>query len=264
MQAFKMTLPVENCGGNVDGRSCAGSGSCSQPTVCLSGACTCIPVVPTVACVAAFPVGRRTAIFGYNNQSSTNIKVPSGGANVISDSSNPGATPPDLPPDWFVPGARLGVYAIPFDQGPVTWRLGSQTVQATMSSTACPLVQNGTGWSVTLSDGSQFVLQSDSASAVGKLHPRLECVRAIGGGQYTAYLGFENTSGARLSVPVGGLNTFSGLTSNRGQFTSFLPGAFGEAFAVTFDGASLTWTLAGETLQMSAASTPCIPENCSL
>jgi hypothetical protein len=115
---------------------------------------------------------------------------------------------------------------------------------------------------VDLGDGNRIVLQTDVSVSAGKLHPLVECVKPVPGAGYLAYFGFSNTAGTTLTFPQGPSNAFSGGSPDRGQITSFIPGDHAEAFAVSFDGNSLSWTLAGETVTASSGSTPCISLEC--
>jgi hypothetical protein len=258
------TAEVLECAGHAEGTLCDTGHACAQASMCISGACTCIPVTPAVACVAAFPPGQSTAIFSYQNPTTANVNVPyESGVNMFSIASAPLANPRDQPPVWFVPGTVPGAYKMAFGGGPVVWQLGTQTA-STAQAPPCTLVPvGGNGVAADLGGGVLVVLQSDTSSGASALRPLVECVKAESGGQFTAYLGYQNTSGAALTLPVGSQNSFSGATMDRGQLTAFLPGQYAEAMHVTFDGSPLSWTLGTEVVTMSAASTPCIPENCA-
>jgi hypothetical protein len=77
----------------------------------------------------------------------------------------------------------------------------------------------------------------------------VNCVNNNGDGSYTAYFGYENTSGqtvtlaAGLNDPTLGQNFFSPSPAARGQTESFKPGSFSGVFSVKFDGSPLTWTV---------------------
>ena len=47
--------------------------------------------------------------------------------------------------------------------------------------------------------------------------PLLRCVVKISNKQYTARFGYDNTTGAAVTIPVGGQNYFTPGTQNRGQ-----------------------------------------------
>jgi hypothetical protein len=65
---------------------------------------------------------------------------------------------------------------------------------------------------------------------------------------YTAYFGYDNSTGAAVTIPVGVNNYFSPGVQDRGQVTSFQPGRVSNAFSVTFKSTSSllgTWFLKG-------------------
>jgi hypothetical protein len=68
-------------------------------------------------------------------------------------------------------------------------------------------------------------------------------------GSYTARFGYNNTTGAALTIPVGANNYFTPGKQNRGQTTVFQPGRVTNAFSVTFtasQGSNLAiWFLRG-------------------
>ena len=64
--------------------------------------------------------------------------------------------------------------------------------------------------------------------------PQLSCVVKTGPKQYTARFGYDNTTGAAVTIPVGGQNYFTPGTQNRGQRTVFQPGRVTNAFSVVF------------------------------
>ncbi len=79
--------------------------------------------------------------------------------------------------------------------------------------------------------------------------PILECVQRIGSNTYTARFGYDNSTGAAVTISVGANNYFAPGNQNRGQTTTFQPGRVINAFSVTFTegkGNSLgSWFLRG-------------------
>jgi FG-GAP repeat/Putative Ig domain len=64
--------------------------------------------------------------------------------------------------------------------------------------------------------------------------PILECVQHNQNGTWTARFGYDNTTGATVTIPVGSNNFFTPGNQNRGQTTVFQPGRVTNAFSVTF------------------------------
>lgn len=94
----------------------------------------------------------------------------------------------------------------------------------------------------------------------------VECVFDNQDGTYTAYFGYENTSGQVLDVTTSGdgrtRNEFSPGNPVRGQVTQFKLGRNKGAFSVLFNGDAITWSVraAGSSLSRATAtkgSTPC-------
>ena len=79
--------------------------------------------------------------------------------------------------------------------------------------------------------------------------PILECVRRNQNGSYTARFGYDNLTGAAVTIPVGANNYFTPGNQNRGQTTVFQPGRVTNAFSVTFtkgrDNNLAIWLLRG-------------------
>ncbi|MEK7414822.1 MAG: putative Ig domain-containing protein, partial [Planctomycetota bacterium] len=64
--------------------------------------------------------------------------------------------------------------------------------------------------------------------------PILECVQLNANGTWTARFGYDNSTGAAVTIPVGANNYFTPGSQNRGQTTVFQPGRIVNAFSVTF------------------------------
>ena len=77
--------------------------------------------------------------------------------------------------------------------------------------------------------------------------PKVTCVTLNANGSYTVRFGYENSTGAAVTIPVGANNYFTPGAQNRGQTTTFQPGVVNNAFSVTFAnaGAFAGWSLKG-------------------
>jgi hypothetical protein len=78
--------------------------------------------------------------------------------------------------------------------------------------------------------------------------PLLKCVVRNNNGSYTASFGYDNTTGAPVTIPIGSSNSFTPGNANRGQPTVFQAGLVNNAFNVTFkaNGNNLAiWLLRG-------------------
>ncbi|MGH9839840.1 MAG: Kelch repeat-containing protein, partial [Blastocatellia bacterium] len=64
--------------------------------------------------------------------------------------------------------------------------------------------------------------------------PILECVQRNVNNTWTARFGYDNSTGAAVTIPVGANNYFAPGNQNRGQTTVFQPGRVVNAFSVTF------------------------------
>jgi len=107
---------------------------------------------------------------------------------------------------------------------------------------------------------------NDESGEPTKVSIGVECVFDNQDGSYTAYFGYDNTSGTLIEVPVAAAapskNEVSPGNPQRGQVTQFKPGRNKGAFAVVFDGQPLTWSVRapGSSLSKATAarnSTPC-------
>ncbi len=65
--------------------------------------------------------------------------------------------------------------------------------------------------------------------------PILECVQRNQNGSWTARFGYDNSTGAAVTIPVGSNNFFLPGNQNRGQTTVFQPGRVINAFSATFN-----------------------------
>ena len=96
-----------------------------------------------------------------------------------------------------------------------------------------------------------------STAIAGSIRPLVSCVAQLSSTTYLALFGYENASGAPQSIAVGSNNRFDRYTAFLGQDESFQVGTFSRVFGVVFDGAPLTWQLAGATATADSASPSC-------
>ena len=77
--------------------------------------------------------------------------------------------------------------------------------------------------------------------------PKVTCKTLNPNGSYTVWFGYENSTGAVVTMPVGGSNFFTSGAQERGQPTVFQPGVVNNAFSVTFAnaGAFTGWAVKG-------------------
>jgi uncharacterized repeat protein (TIGR01451 family) len=75
--------------------------------------------------------------------------------------------------------------------------------------------------------------------------PTLASVKKNSNGTYTATFGYRNDNPVTFNIAVGTSNNFSPGNQNRGQTTAFQTGTVANAFTVTWDGSSLTWSVKG-------------------
>ncbi len=110
-------------------------------------------VVPLLDCVVANDDGSWTAVFGYQNTSSSPVRIPTGPRNKVTP-----ATVGSPQPTTFQPGTHRGAFTVPVPRGagPV-WHLDGTNLAARLgSATACPSAEelpadgNGAGWAIAL------------------------------------------------------------------------------------------------------------------
>jgi hypothetical protein len=88
--------------------------------------------------------------------------------------------------------------------------------------------------------------------------PLLECVVFRNGAPERAVWGYRNENEFAVRLPAGASNGFSPAPQDRGQPTTFEPGAWTGVLETPFSGAAtLTWTLAGQSATASSVSTRC-------
>ncbi len=89
--------------------------------------------------------------------------------------------------------------------------------------------------------------------------PLLNCVYNRGGGNFTAYFGYQNDNTAPVSIPIGKNNQFHPSPADRGQPALFMPGRHEYVFKVDFKGSQRQWTIRapdGRTYTATASDSP--------
>src|SRR4051794_8113205 len=92
-----------------------------------------------------------------------------------------------------------------------------------------------------------------SATTYGTVTPLLDCIGDGGHGTYIAVLGYSNTTGRTMSIPLGWNNVISPAKFDGKQPTTFKAGTYHGAFTVSFTVRDLgdpapSWRLYGHTL----------------
>jgi|GEM_PF-2700140 RHS repeat-associated protein len=91
---------------------------------------------------------------------------------------------------------------------------------------------------------------SGESGDLSQVKGRVNCIAPIGPGRYSAVFGYTNATAATVTEAIGTLNFFQPTAEStapgRGQPTAFLSGIHDGAFAVEFNGQTLTWMLAGQ------------------
>ncbi len=77
-------------------------------------------------------------------------------------------------------------------------------------------------------------VRSYTVTILATVAPLLNCVQRNQNGTWTARFGYDNSTGAAVTIPVGANNYFTPGNQNRGQTTVFQPGRVSNAFSVTF------------------------------
>jgi hypothetical protein len=108
-------------------------------------------VVPLLDCVLTNADGSWTAVFGYENTSSSPVRIPTGPRNKVTP-----ATVGRPQPTTFQPGSHRGVFTVTVSRGAgPMWHLDGTNLAARLgSATACPSSAelpadgNGAGWTI--------------------------------------------------------------------------------------------------------------------
>jgi hypothetical protein len=95
-----------------------------------------------------------------------------------------------------------------------------------------------------------------AAAADGDVLPVLSCVTPDGRGGFTAWLGFRNTGTNTEHIDLGSRNRISPSRYDGDQPTKFKSGSQSRVFSLAVTSGSVSWTLDGTTLWISATSSP--------
>jgi len=94
------------------------------------------------------------------------------------------------------------------------------------------------------------------AEEMDPLLPIVTCVEELADG-WIGHFGFINPNDSMEIAPVGALNQFDPVLEDRGQPTSFEPGAHEDLFTVAYEGEALTWHLDGNEAAATVESPRC-------
>lgn len=133
-------------------------------------------------------------------------------------------------------GSPADNYTFNVSAGALPPGLGVMTVYGTTSIVGIPTapgtynftikaVKNGTTCEAT---------RSYTMTIPATVTPVLSCVQHNQNGSWTARFGYDNSTGAAVTIPVGANNYFTPGSQNRGQTTVFQPGRVTNAFSVNF------------------------------
>jgi hypothetical protein len=93
----------------------------------------------------------------------------------------------------------------------------------------------------------------------------VDCITRHADGTWTAVFGYDNPTGAAVTIPVGPANKVTPVTSGRPQPTTFEPGLHHGAFSVTVTrGAGVMWHLDGQNLAAHAGAASACPPSTEL
>lgn len=107
--------------------------------------------------------------------------------------------------------------------------------------------------------------RSHTLTVAATVVPILQCVSRNANRTYTARFGYDNSTAAVVSIPVGSANYFAPGAQNRGQVTVFQPGRVNNAFSVTFaaNGSDLgIWFLRGPDGQLRPLTVTTVSLSC--
>jgi hypothetical protein len=107
------------------------------------------------------------------------------------------------------------------------------------------------------------VVTQRSPGVLSQIAPTLTCVRQVTTGVFEALFGYTSPGPTRQDIPIGPDNGFSPAPVGRGQPFTFFPHTYDAVFAVRFNGAPLTWTLAGRKVTAQSTSPACPATACT-
>jgi hypothetical protein len=87
--------------------------------------------------------------------------------------------------------------------------------------------------------------------------PIVECVTRFDATHANALFGYQSSLDVAATIPVGARNQLAPSPAPPPEVTTFLPGQHDDVFFAAFSGASLAWTLSGQTVTAGAGTRPC-------
>lgn len=90
-------------------------------------------LTPTFQCLRRNPDKSFTAFFGYNNNNTSSVFIPTGTNNRFSPSPEYRGQP-----NIFLPGNHQNVFSVNFNGDNLSWYLAGQSITVNKNSTACP------------------------------------------------------------------------------------------------------------------------------
>jgi RHS repeat-associated protein len=201
--------------------------TCETPSGCSAGVCDmmgeCIPdtlqanacdVVPSVTCVVSRGSGAYTALFGYSNSTSEDVRIAAPTPNSFTPApANRGQ------PQWFSKGNHPASLAVDFSGGDLTWRVGANSANASAGSRLCTPTEAAEANKALLFDPAAAMASTIAPttpilpgnSTVGTLPGDLE-VDSFGNAAYSIPIAVP--AGRRGIQPNLALNYSSGSTGN--------------------------------------------------
>jgi len=219
----------------------------------LGGVSSIATVTPTVVGIAQNSAGVTKAIFTYATTSPTEVDVPYGPLNSLSDAQGFLPHPAELPPVSFTPDLHAPFVAT-MSGVQLTWAVGQRSATATLQSTRLSTTREPDGTTTaTLPDGTKVNIDD-----AGALTPIAEGFANVGSATY-AIFSYANSASRNIRAPYGAWENV--LTNASGIIKSpspnppvwFFPGTHRGALVYPLNG-TLTWILETEAATVSSSS----------
>ncbi len=128
-----------------------------------------------------------------------------------------------------------GNYTFSVSEGQLPPGLQLTTARGVTSIAGSPTTPGTYNFTIrAMKNGSCNAVRSYTLTIPATVAPILECVQRNQNGSYTARFGYDNSTGAPVTIPAGANNYFTPGNQNRGQTTVFQSGRVANAFSVTF------------------------------